>query len=481
MKKPQHAVGYARQSADDEDGIERQVESMEQWAANEGWVIAEWVTENDTSANMRKPRPEYERTLQRLEAGEFDGLLCKKPERLIRHPTELEHFIDVVGVDRRNIIPVASVNSGKYELSTAVGRLVARNLGSVARYELELMIERLQDAEIQRAKRGLPSGGGRRPFGFGRPGHSPTAEDKCVVYEPEARVVRMAADLVLAGQPIRAVARAMNETGILGTTGAPWSNSKVRQLLLSPRYAGLREHRPVDLKGKRSKEGDLYPAAWPAIIDHDKWLAVRTVLTAPGRSPLHNGASARVALLVGFVRCEACGHTLRNQAARPKESKRRRYACSKDDGCGVTGIDADKLDDLIVRSILLRLDGAEIPTPDVTNDTPVSDVAELEARKAELAEMYAAGDVDKASWRVALDGIERRLAEAHTQLAEQFTTAATATLLDRRVTAVEWDGMTFDQKRTVVATLIDHIDILPFDPSKPPRFDKERVRIEWKV
>ena len=84
-------------------------------------------------------------------------------DRLHRSPVELETFISTVeaaGID------VETARAGVLDLSTPSGRMVARQLGAVARYESEHKAERQRRKHQELAEAGKSSGGGTRPFGY---------------------------------------------------------------------------------------------------------------------------------------------------------------------------------------------------------------------------------------------------------------------------------------------------------------------------
>ncbi|MEU9152727.1 recombinase family protein [Streptomyces sp. NPDC048417] len=124
----------------------------------------------------------------------------------------------------------------------------------------------------------------------------------------EAKLIREAADAVLAraadpetGATLTGICRAWNTRGITSPRGKPWVIQTLRSVLLSPRIAGRVAH-----KGE-----DVGPAQRDAIVDHDTWLALRTVLTDPARSAHLASADARAPkyLGAGLYRCgrPGCG------------------------------------------------------------------------------------------------------------------------------------------------------------------------------
>jgi hypothetical protein len=73
----------------------------------------------------------------------------------------------------------------------------------------------------------------------------------------EAELIEEAATRVLRGEGLRSIAMDWNERGVKIVGGSTWQGSVIRRVLMSPRIAGLKEHRG-EIVGE---------ATWPAIID----------------------------------------------------------------------------------------------------------------------------------------------------------------------------------------------------------------------
>src|SRR5215212_2356049 len=253
------AVVYTRMSRDREGaglGVDRQRQECVELADRLGWQIVGHRSDNDLSAYSGKPRPGYRALLEDLGQGRADAVLVWHTDRLHRRPVELEHYIDVC--DPRGVI-TQTVKAGPLDLATPSGRMVARMLGSAGRYEVEHMIERQQAAKLQAAAAGRWKGG-RRPFGY--------ESDGVTIRESEAAEIRKATDDLLAGMSLHAIARDWNARDVTTSAGGRWRPSEVRKLLARPRNAGLMEHRG-EVVGE---------AQWPAIVDEDRWRAVRAML-----------------------------------------------------------------------------------------------------------------------------------------------------------------------------------------------------------
>ncbi|CAN5280054.1 hypothetical protein BH18ACT4_BH18ACT4_02410 [soil metagenome] len=332
------AAIYARISHDSAGtalGVKRQEQDCRAFCNHRGWPVADVLLDNDVSAYGKKRRPAYSALLDGIESGRYDALVVWHPDRLHRSPVELEQFIDVV---ERTGLLVATVTAGDYDLSTPEGRLTARIVGSVARKESEDKSRRLRRKHLELAEGGKVSGGGRRPFGY--------ETDRVTLRADEAAEIAAAAQRVLAGESVRSVSRDWAERGVRTVTGAVWSPTTVKRLLMSGRISGQREHHGC-IVGR---------AEWPAIIEPADTLKLRAILSDPARAS-GTGSTARSYLLTGWVACGQCGATMTTRPVIRKGHRYRRYVCVVDRaGCGRCGIGAQPLEDLISEAVLIRLD-----------------------------------------------------------------------------------------------------------------------------
>lgn len=316
-------------------GVERQEDECRELAERLGYEVAAVHADNDLSAYSGKPRPGYRALLDQIAEGKVDAVLCWHTDRLHRSPVELEEWI--TACEPRGV-GVHTVKAGPLDLATPSGRLVARQLGAVARYEVEHMIERQKSAKAQAAAAGKWRGG-RRPFGF--------ESDGITVRRAEAVLVADLTDRVLAGETLTALARELNSHGLSTSTGQPWNSRSLRRVLLRARNAGLIEH-----------DGEVVgPAEWEAIVEPASWRSVRRLLTAEGRrAPLTGGL---VYLGSGLYRCGVCDDdTTMISASTPgsRNGERRTmlpaYRCRK--GSHLTRA-ARSLDDFVAALVIERL------------------------------------------------------------------------------------------------------------------------------
>jgi DNA invertase Pin-like site-specific DNA recombinase len=459
------AVIYVRISRDRADGdgrrrglgVKRQREDCERLAAARGWDVVAVLTDNDVSAYSGKRRPGYERLLAMIETGDVDAVVAWHPDRLHRSPRELEGFIDAVEAHR---VTVATVQAGDVDLESASGRMVARVVGAMARHESEQKGERLRRQREQAARSGRYQGG-RRPFGYER--------DGVTVREDEAALVREAIERVLAGESLRGIAIDWNDQGLRSPSGAEWGVTTLRSMLTGPRLAGLRVHRG-EVVGE---------AAWEPILSRDDHERVGAVL---GNPRLHRRGRPPVALLSGILRCGKCGARMHSKVE--YRSGRRRYVCPTgpdgSGGCGRVIISATQTEEIVAETVITAL---ETPAIDRTlargprtkkRDDPTAEVAAVDARLAELADLFAAGDVTKAEWMRARAGLDERREKALRRVHDETTDAGVARVRARaRTLRKEWPNLSTDEQRAVITTVIESIPIGP--AQRTGKFDADRI------
>ncbi|MGB8500910.1 recombinase family protein, partial [Mycobacterium sp.] len=201
-------------------GVERQADDCQQLCEAKSWKVVEVYVDNDVSAFSGKRRPEWERLLADIAAGEIDAVVGWHVDRLTRSPRELE---DVIDLAERHGLELATV-TGDIDLGTVSGRTFARMLGVMARNESEHKSERQRRANEQSAAAGKVHGGGMRPFGY--------AKDRRTVVTEEAEIVKECAERVLAGDSLRGVARELRARGAQTSAGRDWQPRSLRQVLL---------------------------------------------------------------------------------------------------------------------------------------------------------------------------------------------------------------------------------------------------------
>lgn len=289
------AVVYTRVSRDDTGkgaSNARQREDCEKLADLRGWQVVEVCEDISISAYSGKRRPGWERVLELTRSGQVECVVAWHIDRMTRSMVELERLIVL---SESHGVGIATV-TGDIDLTTDVGRMVARILAAVARAEVERKGARQRRANLQRASEGIPWRSGWRAFGY---------EIDGTIVPSEAELVRDSAERVLNGESLRSIARHWQELGVstprndLGAHG--WTPRGVKLVLLNPRTCGLMRY-----KGEVIGRG-----AWEAIITEETHTLLVAKLTDPARL-LRNESNGRAPqnLLTGLARCAVCGGTV---------------------------------------------------------------------------------------------------------------------------------------------------------------------------
>ncbi len=465
-KRARAAAVYARISSDQEGtalGVTRQLEDCRRLADDLGWSVAEEYADNDLSAWNGKRRPAYERMLVDLAEGRRDAVLVYHQDRLTRRPSELENFVDVL--TKASVGLVRFVAGAQVDVASGDGLLVLRVVGAVAANESTEKSRRVRRKLDEVAAAGRPHGGSRRPFGF---------EDDRITHRPdEADVIRLLAGRFLAGESLRSLAIWLDDTGVKTVQGGPWRTPTLAGLLASPRNAGLRQHR-----GEVIAE-----AVWKPIISpetRERILARQLDRAVTGRR------SPRRYLLTGLLRCGRCGNKLYSSARQTS----RRYVClagPDHGGCGKLTIVADPLEDLIARSVLLRLDTPDLAaaldgrtSTDAAMAGIADAIAEDRAQLEELAGAYAAKQITMREWLTARKAIEARIADADRRLARSTRSDALAGLPGHGARLSQsWAELNLTRQHAIVAAVMDRATILPGTGARV--FDPDRVQITWRL
>jgi site-specific DNA recombinase len=458
------AVLYARISLDragTQLGVRRQMIDLRALSAARGdRVVGEFVDDNESIYRRPTAPPQYRQMKALVETGRVNAIYVWHPDRLYRSLRDLEDLVDMVDFFQ---LTICTVRAGMIDLNTPSGRMVARMLGTAARYELEHEAERIARKHAEKAAMGLPSGGGPRPIGY--------ADDHVTIVEHEAAAIRAAARALLAGETY-AFANQLYQQMI----GRPVHPRQLRQVLDSPRIAGLRQYIPAAERRRGVRTGgQITRAVWPAIIDYDTWAQIRALLTDPRR---RKQGARRTFLLSGLMICERCGVRLVG-AARAYKCAGQVGGCS---GIAVTKAGAERVVVSWCRSSeqqnrLKQAAGYRDGRPDEPSR------AIHEQRRSELALLYADGRISAEEWITARTEIDnqdgptllarrerRRRGELAQQALDILAQWDTATAADQRIAV----RITLGQRQVFVATVGTATG--RFDPSRITILDENDAR-----
>ncbi len=253
---------------------ERQIAECRQFIENKGWQEVGIAQDLDVSAGSTSPfdRPSLREwigdgkdVIGRLP--EIDAVVCFRVDRLVRRVKHLSRVIDWFDEHNVNLV---SVTESHFDLSTAIGRVIAQLVASFAEMEIEAMSARATNA----AQSNIAAGkyrGGVPPWGYVP---SDASGEWRLIQEPgQVKVINEVVERVLAGEPTRSIAHDLTRRKVLTPRdafavsqgrepqGFGWHPGPLKRALTSPALLGqvvVREHLVDDdgnpLKDKKGKK-----------------------------------------------------------------------------------------------------------------------------------------------------------------------------------------------------------------------------------
>jgi site-specific DNA recombinase len=454
------AALYARQSKDRLQGIQAQLADCTHLCRLRDWDVTHTITDNDVSASTRKPRPGYRQLLAAVEAGEVDMIVVSHVDRLLRTMVDLEALIDLIAKHGVGLVTV----SGDLDLSTDAGRLVGRILAAVARGEVERKGARQKRAEEDRATRGVPRMAARHPFGW--------QPNRRTLDPAEASAVADGCMAILRGGTVTGVLRDWERRGLKPHQSQEWTRTSVRQILTSPRIAGISAYKGIELG----------PGHWEPIVPEETLRAVQWTL-GQRRRPGHAATS-----LLGHLALCPCGNYVSatiNTRGRPS------YRCNQATQDGRPGPHVHTVrapvDEHVSALTVAWLSQADVASlvvaPDDGDAAALRDEeAVIQARLAQLGSMFMDGRIAEADVTSGRARGEERLAEIHARLAQIGRQSALTPLILAESVGLEWEALDVARKRAVIAELMT-VTLFPAGTGR--RFDPDTVLppgrgIKWK-
>lgn len=465
---------YARISNDKDGegaGVERQEQDCRALCEANGWTVAEVYVENDVSASARsrKPRPLYAEMIHRAQAGEFDAIVAYSNSRLTRRFRE---FIDLIDLAEQRGVRIVTVVSGEDNLATADGRMVARIKASVDVNEAERISERLTRAKAQAALDGRYRGG-MRPYGYDRG----EGRGDLVIREDEAQVIREATAGVIAGRTLASMARELNESGLVTSTGNPWTYARLRDVLIRPRNAGLLS------RGRPDRGPDGFEivgtAKWEPIVSEADWHAMYAILSEPSRRQ-QDGNDTRW-LGSGIYVCGRCGGDMRAAPSGGTKARswQRRYHYRCTSAAHLT-IETSRTDQYVLNTVaeLLRDPRlvAVMVEPDPLLDEHQAKRKALEARLSSFQAALVDGTLTPIEYRKAADKVQTELAAVQALIDASVQRSTSSSVLSDADPGAAFLAAPLDVQRAVLRTVL-RVTVVPAE-KKGARWSRDRVRLE---
>jgi site-specific DNA recombinase len=465
--QPLRAALYLRVSEDKTGealAVTRQREDATALVERRGWSVAREFTDNSVSAAGKVQRPQFAALLEAVRAGLVDVVVAWALDRLCRTARDRLALIETC---RDAGVMIALVRGSDMDPTTPAGRLALGILGEVAQHEIDQKSDRQRRAVLQRAEAGLPTIFTPAPFGW--------LDDRVTEHPVHGPALRAAAEFVLSGGSLRAVARQWAAAGLVTPQAGDttWIPTVIRSMLLNPRLAGLSVH-----AGEVVGQG-----RWAAILSEETHRALVAHLTDPSRSNQRPGGNHRT-LLGGIAVCP-CGEPVYGGRNNGGQAVLRCFAMQRGTGRGTSHVTRKRepVEDYVSALVVERLSRPDAADLLATGGAGPDVEALRSTARAVRAELDAlAGDLDLtlSQVRTRSAALRERLSAVEDALADAGRVSATAPLVVATDVAAAWAAMDLDVQREVVDTLMAVTVLSPGRGVHARRFNPDTVKIMWR-
>jgi DNA invertase Pin-like site-specific DNA recombinase len=416
-----------------------QRETIERIAREKGVTLGEIVEERDVSGGKRVRVRELGRLVDKIEAGESDGLIVWKSTRFSRN------LLDAVETMTRIRDAGGRLLADDYDSRAPMGKALLGLLAGLAEEELDARRDGWDEARKCAIERGVQVAAA--PVGYRK-----DRDGRLIVHEREARKVREIFERRAAGESVMALVRESDWPHVAKII----RNDTYLGVVRSGEYVNERAHEPIV-----SRE-----------------LFERVNGTRTRRAPL-TGATTADRLLVGLARCSGCGGTLKVTRRTDRHGSQLPdvYYCRDDLKQRCTG------------RALVRCDDLDAHVADwferqlASNPTMIDAVAateELQTARAAVEEALADLDGyievtsarDPALFQKGLDARERRVTDAREQ--EREAQARVHRLPEGGSLLTLWNRFDAPARRRVLGEWLDRVVV-----TKGPGGPEGRTRVIW--
>ncbi len=432
-------VRQSRQAGDDPVSPVEQRQLIEAACERERFRLLDVLPEKDVSGGAPlEKRPGLSRAVAMVEAGEADVIVVAYFDRLFRSlevQAEVAKRVEAAGGE------LFAADVGEVRSDTASGWITSSMLGIVAEYHRRTTRERTIEAKRRAVERGVA------PFP-NLPFYLRRDSEGRIQHDPrKVRRMREAVRMRLDGATIAAVRDCLRRRRIRLSYHGAQSLFSSRLLLGELRFGEM-----------------LNDHAFPPIIDPETWQRLQRVSVPRGR----RAKSERLLARLGVLRCGSCGSRM---VVGTSQGKYGLYRCPPVGDCKqrVT-ISADVAERAVVQAVRGLLAGIEGRASVEGGAREAADELERRQEALDAAIRAFAGLEDEAVARERL----QKLRAARDEARDRYDQLAAASAPAITVSAGDWDSLTLDERRALIAAVVERAVVRPGRGS-------DRIRIEAHV
>jgi site-specific DNA recombinase len=298
---------YCRKSSEDEDrqilSIDAQISELNAIAARDGVSIVATLTE---CRSAKEPgRPVFNDMLRRIEAGEANGILAWKLDRLARN---FDDGGKIIGLLQRGVIREIRTFEKTYLPSDNV-LMIAVELGMANQYVRDLSTN-IRRGIREKIRRGIYSS--RAPIGYINEPRLRTIEPHPVFFPKMKRVMELFAT---GHYSLTAIQKQLADAGIVGVQSKkPLPLSSIGNFLRNPFYYGVFLHK-----------GEMHQGVHIPMISKKTFDEIQVALVRIGKPQSRNKQGDKGFLFLNFATCGSCGHCITAERHTKKSGRRYHY------------------------------------------------------------------------------------------------------------------------------------------------------------
>ncbi len=310
MSKPIIVDGYCRVSTDPQESnysLDEQESCIRDYCQHHGLAVG-IIHRETASGYYYRERDKLSFMRDRYREGKIQGVVVAVLDRLSRQQThiavlmdEMEHYgVRLHGVKE----PIATDPLGKFVIAA---------LALVAEMEREKIIDRTMTGRINAVKAGdmKSVSGPKVRYGWQWADETRTS---IALNDAEAEIVREMAVQYAAGIGSVRIAQGLNERGLLGPSGGPWTDNAIMRILNDKRITGTGAQ-AFRHKAKQYKTHydtlDLPDGTYPPIISMELFEKIdRRMEINKAQASRSSKQPEEFLLRAGYVRCSMCGWSM---------------------------------------------------------------------------------------------------------------------------------------------------------------------------
>jgi len=431
---------YIRVSTDEQAksgySVEAQKKNLTEYCKRYNFDLIEYYIDSGFSG-AKLERPELQRLIADTDQGLIDSVIVWRMDRLSR---KMKHLLYLLDLFEKNNVKFYSMTEN-FDVKTPVGKLLINMLGSIAEFERESIIQRINAVkETRKVKKKLPLG--HPPLGY-------KIEDNKFIKDENAHIVKKIFEMFIYGYKPKQIALVLNNEGYRTRDGNIFTKASVWRIVKNYTYAGL-----IEINGKLVK-GNIEP-----IVDEKTFYKAQQIIES---RRIEKKKNPEKHLLTGLIYCK-CGSTMHSNASGSK----RRYKCSArvlyfSDSCDSKGVKADFIEYKVASMIqsIIKKQKDELLNPFLERYNEMleqqnkisEEISFLNRKKAEIDqklnkyfEAFEDGEINKDILKNRIDNLKQQKEQLEKKL------------LNLKIKSNEIDSI--DEEKEKIKALLEQFEIL---------------------